>query len=132
MTHPFSCFSLYFPSVFYFDFRIVSEECVFDLVFSMSLNFTWCVLKKNILHCVTYRIRKYRATCLVVGTGVFQIVITCDLSSRVRDTGNLFSDDHTSHVRIVKMPYESALLFLLFFLSECARTSTRFASTICE
>ena len=81
---------------------------VFDVV-----KFYVVCLKKNILHCVTYRIRKYRATCLVVGTGVFQIVVTCDLSSRVRDTGNLFSDDHTSHVRNIKVFYKSALLLLL-------------------
>ena len=46
----------------------------------------------------------------MVGIVVFQIVITCDLSSRVRDTGDLFSDDHASHVPIIKVPYESAFL----------------------
>ena len=50
----------------------------------------------------------------MVGTGVvFQIIITCDLSSRVRETGELFSEDHTLYVHNIKASYEIALLLLL-------------------
>ena len=50
----------------------------------------------------------------MVGTDfVFQIIITCDLSSGVRETGDLFSNDHISRVPDIKVFYKIALLLLL-------------------
>ena len=50
----------------------------------------------------------------MVGTDfVFPIITTCDLSSGVRETGDLFSNDHTSRVRNIKVFYKIALLLLL-------------------
>ena len=64
---------------------------------------------------------------LVVGTDfVFQIITTCDLSSGVRETGDLFSNDHTSHVRNIKVFYKIALSVLL----SAARIAYKFVCAV--